>query len=414
MRDAFRQQGFPKLFVGLTISTLGDWMMLLVLSMWVKTLTGSNSLAGLTFFFVLVPSLFAPALGVWIDRRRRKPVLMWGHAASALVVLPLLFVRGPQHVWLIWLVGFLYGISSVVLPAALNGLLKELMAEDQLVSANAALQTTAEALRLGGPLLGAALFAAVGGWFVAVCDAVSFLVAAAIIWRIVVPEDKPAREETHLWHQVTAGVRHLVTDRVLAHTIIGIGLMLLVIGFTESSIYAILDAFGKPATFAAVVVTCQGVGAVIGGVSSSRLIKATSEVAIVSLGLAGLAVGLLVIASTSSMAVMLVAAGIIGLALPPLFVAFNTLVQRRTPQRLMGRVSLAIQVLMGTPQALSLALGALLVSIVSYRLLFLAMAVMTAAGAAHVAYWLRGELRLGGRPAAALAPTEPLAVPEEG
>ena len=69
----------------------------------------------------------------------------------------------------------------MLLPAALNGLLKEMVPEDLLVDANASLQTTKEAFRIFGPLLGAALFAWTGGWLVALLDAASFAVAAAVI-----------------------------------------------------------------------------------------------------------------------------------------------------------------------------------------------------------------------------------------
>ena len=61
MRRAFRQPGFARLYAGLTASMFGDSAMLLVLSMWVKALTGSNAQAGLTFFFMGIPALLAPS-----------------------------------------------------------------------------------------------------------------------------------------------------------------------------------------------------------------------------------------------------------------------------------------------------------------------------------------------------------------
>ena len=151
MRKAFRQQGFTRLFAGLTTSMFGDSVMLLVLSMWVKTLTGSNGAAGLTFFWMVVPALFAPLYGMYIDRIRRKPLLVWGNVISALMVLPLLVVRDAGDVWIVYVVAFLYGISFVVLPAGLNGLLKEMIPDDLLVEANSSLQTTKEGFRLIGP-----------------------------------------------------------------------------------------------------------------------------------------------------------------------------------------------------------------------------------------------------------------------
>src|SRR4051794_8795491 len=78
MRQAFRQPGFTRLYAGLTTSMFGDSVMLLVLSMWVKSETGSNAQAGLTFFFMAIPALAAPLMGIGIDRVRRKPLLVWG------------------------------------------------------------------------------------------------------------------------------------------------------------------------------------------------------------------------------------------------------------------------------------------------------------------------------------------------
>ena len=109
MRAAFARPAFRRLFGGLSASMLGDSIMLLVLSMWVKTLTGSNAQAGLTFLFMVLPSLLAPFIGVYVDRVRRKPVLVWGNLASAAGVLPLVLVRDEGDVWIIWLVAVLYG-----------------------------------------------------------------------------------------------------------------------------------------------------------------------------------------------------------------------------------------------------------------------------------------------------------------
>src|SRR5665647_2776033 len=231
MRRAFQQKGFTRLFAGLTTSMLGDSVMLLVLSMWVKTLTHSNGAAGLTFFWMMIP---------------------------ALMVLPLIVVRDAGDVWIVYVVAFLYGISFVVLPAGLNGLLKEMIPDDLLVEANSSLQTTREGFRLIGPLVGAALFGMFGGGAVAVVDSVSFLVAALIIASIPLRENAPERIEQHWWHEMTGGIKHLAHEPVLRHVLVAFALMLIVIGFTEASIYAVLDFFGKAPTFAGVVVSVQG------------------------------------------------------------------------------------------------------------------------------------------------------------
>lgn len=408
MRAAFARPGFALLYAGLATSMLGDSVMLLVLSMWVKTLTDSNALAGLTFLFMVIPSIAAPVLGIWVDRLPRKTVLAWGSAASALVVLPLVLVRDAGDLWLIWFVAFAYGISFVVLPAALNGLLKDLMPDDLLVDANSALQTTKEAFRLFGPLVGAALFAAVGGWAVALLDAASFLLAAGLVAAIRVEEQPLARDESRFLDQLTAGVRFLGTDRVLKHVLVGFGAMVLVIGFFEASIYSLLDAFDRPATYAGVLVTVQGVGAVVGGLLSSRVVRLVGEVGALVVGLGLLAGSTLAAALAPSIVVVLGCLVVMGLGLPVTFVAFMTLMQRRTPRELMGRVSGAVEVLMATPQAISLAVGSLLVSLLSYRQIFVVIAAAIAVGAGYIAVRLRDVVGPAGR---AVSVAEPIPSP---
>jgi MFS family permease len=371
---------------------LGDSVMLLVLSMWVKTLTGSNGAAGLTFFWMVVPALFAPLYGMYIDRIRRKPLLVWGNVLSAVMVLPLLLVSDAGDVWIVYVVAFLYGISFVVLPAGLNGLLKEMIPDDLLVEANSSLQTTKEGFRLIGPLVGAALFGLFGGGVVAVVDSLSFLVAALVIASIPLQESPPERSEQHWWHEMTGGIKHLAHEPVLRHILVSFALMLIVLGFTEASIYALLDFFGKPPTFAGVVVTVQGVGAIVGGLTTSLWVRRLGEAGTVTVGMALLAVGLAIVALTSTLWVMLAAVVVLGYALPLTFIASTTMIQRRTPHALMGRVSAAVETVLGAPQAISLALGALLVTLLDYHVIFAIMAASTGAAVVYLLISLRGNL----------------------
>ena len=409
MRKLFAQPGFGRLFSGLSTSMLGDSVMLLVLSMWVKTLTDSNALAGLTFFFMVLPALGAPLLGVWVDRLPRKPILVWGNLASAAAVLPLVLVRDEGDVWLIWAVAFLYGVSFVVLPAAVNGLLKELLPEDLLVNANGSLATFKEGFRLFGPLVGAAIFATAGGWLVAVVDAATFVVAAAFIATIRVTETAPP-PRTGFRDEMVAGLRFIVGDRVLRNVLIGMGASILVIGFFESSIYALLDAFDKAPTFAGILVTVQGLGAIAGGVTASLVVRRLGEVAATVAGLATMACSTAVVALAPNMTVVFAGVVFLGIAIPWTFVAFTTLMQRRSPGHLIGRVSATVDVLLSTPQAISLAVGSLLVSLLDYRTIFWIIAVVMTLGALQIATTLRDQIRTDVRNGG--TPERPVPAPE--
>jgi MFS family permease len=392
MRAMFSSPGFRRLFAGMTTSMFGDSVMLLVLSMWVKSLTGSNAQAGLTFFWMVVPSFIAPVFGLLVDRLRPKLVLAWGSLASAIAVLPLTLVRDAGDVWIVWGVAFLYGISMIVLPAALNGLLKEIVTDEQLVQANSSLQTAKEGFRLIGPIIGAGLFAWLGGWAVAVLDAATFVAAAVIIGSMALQDKRPERSEGNWLTEMSGGIKHLWSDPILRHTLVGLGLLLLVLGFSEASIYAIIDVFGKPVEFVSVIVTVQGIGALFGGLTATWWVRRIGEVGAFTVGALVLALSLGVIAATESLPVLLFDVPLLGYSIPLVIVAFMTLIQRRTPLRLMGRTSTAVEVVMGTPQAASLAFGSVLVSLVSYHVIFLVMAIVIAGAALYLCATLRGQV----------------------
>ncbi len=291
--------------------------------------------------------------------------------------------------WIVYLVALLYGVSFVALPAALNGLLKLMLPDELLLAANASLSTTREALRLVGPLAGAGIYTVIGGGGVAAIDAASFVIAGLAVAAVSVADPPPERGAGHWRVEFMAGVNVLRHDEVLRPTLVAVAVALLVIGFMESALFAMVDAFERPASFVGVVVSVQGIGAVAGGVCSSRIVRALGETTTVTLSLAGFAVGLAVCAASPFLGVVFVGVIVLGFTLPVFLVAFNTLLQRRTPQQVMGRVSTATDALLGTPQAVSIAVGAWLVSVISYRSIYGLCAAVTMGSAGWLAWALR-------------------------
>jgi MFS family permease len=394
MRNALRVPGFPRLFTGLAASMFGDSLMLIVLGMWVKDLTGSNGAAGMTFLWIAGPSLLAPVFGMVVDRVSRRRFLVVGNLASALLLLPLLLVHDAGDVWIVYAVACCYGVSYVMLPAALNGLLKDMLPEDVLVEANAWLGITRQALRIVGPVSGAVLFAVAGGGAVAMVNAVTFVVAAAAVAGLRVRESvaDSSREHQSWRAEVVEGASYIRCTPLLLHPTVAIGLALLVIGFAESAIYAVVEAFGRPVSFIGPMLTVQGVGAVLVGLVASRAVKRHGEPRTIVLGLVVVSLGLAAVTFVDRLWELLVGVAILGGGLPLIFVAFSTLLQKQTPSRLMGRVSASVEVFTTTPQALSIGVGALLVGILDYRAIFALMTVGTLAGAGYLAVVLRGQL----------------------
>ena len=384
MRRLLRVRDARVYLTGQVFSLFGDTALWLAMGIWVKTLTGSNAAAGLVFFFANAPVLLAPLTGLLVDRVRRRPLLIVVNATTGGAVLLLLLVHSRGQVWLVYLVMTWYGLAYSVLGAAQSALLTTLLPVGLLADANGALRTVQESLRLVGPLTGAGLFVLAGGHTVAILDAATFAVPVVCLLALRVREPAPQPRRSHWRAELTAGLRYLARTPALRHLIIAAAGAMTVFGFTETVLYAVGGTgLHRPAAFVGVLVAVQGAGAVVGGPTAAPLVRRIGEGRLV-----GLAMGLAGVAALLEIPPFLppVLAGVVlfGVAVPWLVVGFTTLLQRLTPPDLQGRVYAAADTLVTTPQTVSIAVGAGLISVTGYRPLLAALAVVVALAAAYL------------------------------
>lgn len=381
--------------IGQFFSSFGDAALWLAMGVWVKTLTGSNAAAGLVIFFYTAPTLLAPFAGDLADRLRRRPLLIATNMFAGLAVLLLLLVSGPGQVWLIDLVMALYGASYVVLAATQSALLTVMLPASLLADANAMLRTIQAALRLAGPLAGAGLFVLVGAHVITLIDAATFAIAVAALLCLRVaeptrpPRHRPRREE------LTAGIRHLTGTPALRQLIVASACATAVVGFSETIVYAIAGlGLHRPPAFVGVLIAVQGAGAVVGGLTAAGLTRRLGESRQVGTALL-ITAGASLLELPPSLYSVIIGMILFGLSLPWILVGFTTLIQRRTPAEIQGRVYAAAETMVSTPQTISIAVGAALIGVIGYRAMLVAMTVGTAAAAVYLL--TRPGERHGGR-----------------
>jgi MFS family permease len=283
---------------GQFLSLLGDSAMWLACGIWVKSLTGSSAAAGVTFLFFSLPTLLAPLGGLLVDRVRRRPLLVAANGAGVLIVAPLLLVDDRGDVWLIYAVMLLYGWLNVLVAPAQSALLSSLFTADLRASANAALRTAQEGQRIVAPLVGAGLFALAGGHVVAALDMVTFLAAAACTAALSLREAKPEREVASgtrrlagFGRELGAGFRFVLGNRILRGVTLGTAVATLVIGFSDSANYAVVDGLRHAPEFLGVLQTIQGVGAIVGGLTATLVMRRYGEIRVAAAGVAAFALG---------------------------------------------------------------------------------------------------------------------------
>jgi MFS family permease len=370
--------------VGWTLSQFGDWAMIIVLAVWAKALTDSNAAAGLVFFALAAPSIFAPLAGIVVDRVRRRPLLVAVYSIEAVVVPTLLFVHDRGDVWILYAIAVFTGVMGTLAASARSALMTVTIPRELLGDGNAIFQSVREGLRLIAPLVGAGIYAAAGGGVVAIVDSVSFVFVVAALLMMRTPEPRFERVEHNFVAEALAGARHIVRTIPLRQIIFSTGAALFVVGFSETIIFAVIDqGLHRPPSFLGVLSSLQGVGAIAGGLTAARGLRRIGDVRVAGLGMAGFAIGDLSFVTSS---LPLITAGIIvaGFGVSWLIVGLMTAIQVRTPLRLQGRVASAADVLISTPQTVSIAVGAALVAVVDYRLLVVVEALGVALCAAYL------------------------------
>ena len=290
---------------------------------------------------------------------------------------------------------FLLGIATVVYDAARAGLLVSILADDDLGDGNGLLQSTNQGVRLLAPLAGAGLFAALGGPAVAVVDAVTFVVSALFLAGVRAPTIERTGEHG-FWAELRAGVRHIVRTADMRRLTIATALVTLAAGVMEIAIFALIDeGLHRAPAFLGILSTAQGVGAVAGGIVVGVSMRRLGELSTIAWALIALGVGVGLLA-TAELAIVLVAAVFIGIAVSFYNVALVTLIQRRTDVSMQGRVMSAVDAVFTVPYAASIAMGALIVSVVSFRVIYLvegaAFLLIAAYLALRFATGLRGRL----------------------
>jgi MFS family permease len=372
------------LLAGQTLSAFGDWALLIVLGVWMKSLTGSSARAGLTFFVFSLGTLAAPLGGLLADRMRRRQLMIASDAVLGLSVLLLLFVHGRGDAWLIYVVALLYGLGATAFFPARSALLRVMLPEDLLGDANGALSSSREGLRIIAPLAGAGLYAAFGGGTVAVLDSVTFAASIVFLTRMRVPEEKPEPSEHDFRNEVSAGIRHLWRTVVLRRLVTGAAVALLVIGFAETLIFSVITiGLHRQPSFFGVLSALQGVGAIAGGVTAGTMMRKIGDTRVVGIGLALFAVGdsLLVF---PSLPIVLVGFALAGAGVAYAIIGFTTALQLRTPLAIQGRAEAGADLVLSLAQTVSIATGAALSTLVDYRVLLLFMGAVTLASAAYV------------------------------
>jgi MFS family permease len=236
----WRQRDFLAVLAGETISELGSHVGGLALPLTAALVLGASpgEMAALRAAEYLPPVLIGLVAGVWIDRVRRRPVLIATNAVRALLLLAVAATAafGLLRVELLYGVGLAMAALGVVFGTAFTAYLPSLVPTRSLADANGARATSNAVTEVVGPGLAGVVVQALGAPGALAADGLSFLVSAAGfgVVRTSEPANPPRASRRRIDIELAEGLRTLFQQPVLR--------AILATAFTAQFFYSVIMA----------------------------------------------------------------------------------------------------------------------------------------------------------------------------
>lgn len=341
---------FRKLWIANTVSSLGTQITVLALPLTAVTLLhASPAQMGILTACGTLPYLIVglPA-GVWVDRLRRRPILITADMSRAVLlgVIPLLAVLGLLHIEHLYLVAFLAGILSLLYDLAEEAYLPTVVERMQLVEGNSQLAAIDATAELTAPVVAGGLVQLLTAPIAIAIDAISFVWSAFWLSSIQQQEAKPvATGQGTAWKEIREGIAYLVQSPLLRPPLLTGVQWQLFGGMTDALLILYLaEILHLPPTAIGLV---YAVGSLSALVTTNFTYKATRRFGPGPAGISAallLGIGWLIIpltVGTSWMAFGMIAVGMLFAGAGNMMwnVTTTSLTQAITPNRLLGRVN---------------------------------------------------------------------------
>jgi MFS family permease len=355
----WRQGDFMKLWTAQTISQFGDEITGLALPLLAILILGATPFEmGVLGVVRFLPWIFftLPA-GVWIDRMRRRPILIGADIARAVLLstIPLGFLMGWLTIWQVYVVSFLAGTLEVFFDVAYQSYLPSIVERDELVEGNSKLELSRAGSSVMGPTIAGFLVELVRAPIAIFFDALSYLGAVLFVSLIrrhepPVPEHDPAAgPRPSMWQEARAGLGYVASNRYLRSIAACTGTLNLFgnIGGVMLLLYASRELGLGPGEIG-LIFALGNIGVLLGALTGGRLAKliGTGPVIIGTAALSGLGFVFIPLAPRDDPFWFFVIAGVIGGFTA---VAYNVnqvgLRQAITPHNMLGRMNATMRLI---------------------------------------------------------------------
>ncbi|MFC8800928.1 MFS transporter [Promicromonospora sp. NPDC057138] len=346
-----RNADFRRLWLGATVSTMGDGMTFVALSWLVLSRPDGTAQLGLLGICYTAPVLLGGlVVGPLLDRFDKRAVLIADSLLRAAVVasIPLTAVLATTPAWLPFVVAAVYGLLKMVPLAGFPAAIPQLVDDADLEPANALESMSFSIAGVAGPAAAGLLIAQFGAAGVLLIDSASFVVfalAAAMVRRSLRPISAAEREPGAPARSLS--LAHLAKDRVIVATTIAFMAFNIAEGMLlVTAPWLAKNHLADGAAALGMLLSAMAAGEVVGAASAGHRQPQRSLVRAIGLVQAAAAVAFLAVLAAPHQ--ILVAGGFfaIGLFSAPMTVWAQSLRMRRIAPGLHGRAFAALRTLM--------------------------------------------------------------------
>ncbi len=341
--SSLRYRNYRLLFLGTSLSHVGDFVQAMAQSWLVWTMTSSPFLLGVVGFCQALPRLLLGAVGgAIVDRVERRRLLLWTQVLAmtqAFGFWALVYFDVIQFWHVLVLVLFL-GTVNTLNQTARHSLINGLVPREHLMNAIALNSSLANLAKIIGPSLGGILISVIGVAGCLFVNAISFL---AIIVTLVIMEFPIAmsatKEEGSFWYEVTEGY-YFVRDqrRLFSVILLTYGVALVGSPYTRFlPVFATDVLHAGPTTFG-LLLAAPAIGAVMAGLGIASLGRVRRRMHFVAVSVYAFSLSLILFSFSRSLPLSMLFLVMVGASNIAIRAVANGIVQMETPAHLLGRV----------------------------------------------------------------------------
>lgn len=211
---------FILLFLGLTVSMLGNGIFRLGLSLFVLDVTGSNSVFTLMLMLVFIPDIFVNLFGsVFVDKHDRKKILVSADILCGVVVLGFMFILGTPSNLIMWIIvcQMLLALFNNFFRLSLMASIPNIVGEESVLQANSLMQGLGAAIQIVGPVLGALAYKSLGIEMIFLLNGISFILSgfSEMFIRFRKVETVEGEEEEPYFQRISQGFKYIASHSIL-------------------------------------------------------------------------------------------------------------------------------------------------------------------------------------------------------